>query len=226
MTEDEVKKIRHSFSNPNEQARFAVNRFGHTVLVEDEAQESPLSEQNVLEHEEMTIQVNGAGDIEATGKSDLWSHPALLQYAERQGFDSSALRAAPQETPVAQEAPEPEPDSPAPSFDLFDQLSASLDDLDADVASLLHVQSHTLPVTQNKAKFEKAELLRPESIEAPQKPLISGSACSDAACGAMLPSGARFCPQCGKAQLVNFCGSCGYPYQGAERFCPTCGSKR
>lgn len=226
MTEDEVKKIRHSFSNPNEQARFAVNRFGHTVLVEEEAQQSLLSEQNVLDHEEMTIQVNGAGDIEAAGKSDLWSHPALLQYAERQGFDSSVLRPAPKEMPADEETPQDEPDNPEPSFDLLDQLSASLDDLDTDVASLLNVKSNTPPVTQNRAKFEKAEILRHKSIESSQKPLISGSACSDTACGAVLPNGARFCPQCGKAQLVNFCGSCGYQYQGAERFCPTCGSKR
>jgi pentatricopeptide repeat protein len=43
-------------------------------------------------------------------------------------------------------------------------------------------------------------------------------------CGAGLPDGARFCPQCGSAATPN-CSSCGADRLEGASFCPTCGSR-
>ena len=41
-------------------------------------------------------------------------------------------------------------------------------------------------------------------------------------CGEVPPSGARFCPSCGR-ELARFCPSCGRPAAAGDRFCGACG---
>lgn len=47
-----------------------------------------------------------------------------------------------------------------------------------------------------------------------------------AKCGALIPAGAKFCPECGEAQPVNkFCPNCGAKVDAGAKFCPECGNK-
>ena len=54
----------------------------------------------------------------------------------------------------------------------------------------------------------------------PQQPQ-GGVTCS---CGAQLPQGTKFCPQCG-SKIGNFCPECGGEIQVGAKFCPECGTK-
>lgn len=46
------------------------------------------------------------------------------------------------------------------------------------------------------------------------------------ACGATVPSGAKFCPECGqKLNVKRFCHECGAEISSGGKFCPECGAK-
>ena len=61
---------------------------------------------------------------------------------------------------------------------------------------------------------------------APQKAEVKGGAvCS--ACGAAIPAGAKFCPECGKkTDAKKFCTECGAEVPAGSKFCPECGKKQ
>lgn len=44
-------------------------------------------------------------------------------------------------------------------------------------------------------------------------------------CGNGMPSGSKFCPNCGKEQKSSFCPKCGNPIDSDTKFCPNCGEK-
>ena len=51
------------------------------------------------------------------------------------------------------------------------------------------------------------------------------AACS--ACGAAIPAGSKFCPECGAKQNAGaFCTSCGKEIPAGTKFCPECGAKQ
>jgi len=53
----------------------------------------------------------------------------------------------------------------------------------------------------------------------------SAAACS--ACGAAIPAGSKFCPECGAKQNAGaFCTSCGKEIPAGTKFCPECGAKQ
>ena len=53
----------------------------------------------------------------------------------------------------------------------------------------------------------------------------SAAACS--ACGATIPAGSKFCPECGAKQNAGaFCTSCGKEIPAGTKFCPECGAKQ
>ena len=57
-------------------------------------------------------------------------------------------------------------------------------------------------------------------------PAEAGAACS--ACGAKIPAGSKFCPECGAKQetAAAFCRECGAKIAPGTKFCPECGSKQ
>ena len=56
-------------------------------------------------------------------------------------------------------------------------------------------------------------------------PAGAGTPCS--ACGAKIPAGSKFCPECGAKQNAGgFCTSCGKPLAAGAKFCPECGAKQ
>ena len=53
----------------------------------------------------------------------------------------------------------------------------------------------------------------------------AGAVCS--ACGAAIPAGSKFCPECGAKQNSGaFCTSCGQAIPAGTKFCPECGAKQ
>lgn len=62
---------------------------------------------------------------------------------------------------------------------------------------------------------------------APQSTAPAAAAVSCAACGASIPAGSKFCPECGAKQNAgSFCTSCGQPIPAGTKFCPECGAKQ
>jgi len=54
---------------------------------------------------------------------------------------------------------------------------------------------------------------------------VAGAVCS--ACGAAVPAGSKFCPECGAKQNADaFCTSCGKEIPAGTKFCPECGAKQ
>ena len=48
-----------------------------------------------------------------------------------------------------------------------------------------------------------------------------------AACGAKIPAGSKFCPECGaKQNSGSFCTNCGTEIPAGTKFCPECGTKQ
>jgi membrane protease subunit (stomatin/prohibitin family) len=52
--------------------------------------------------------------------------------------------------------------------------------------------------------------------------VIPGSKCST--CGASVPAGAKFCPECGKPAGPSVCAKCGTALAQGVKFCPECGT--
>ena len=60
---------------------------------------------------------------------------------------------------------------------------------------------------------------------APAAPAKAGAVCT--ACGAAIPAGSKFCPECGAKQNAGgFCTSCGTAIPAGTKFCPECGAKQ
>ncbi len=56
-------------------------------------------------------------------------------------------------------------------------------------------------------------------------PAAAGAVCT--ACGAAIPAGSKFCPECGAKQVVaSVCVSCGAQLSPGAKFCPECGAKQ
>lgn len=82
----------------------------------------------------------------------------------------------------------------------------------------------TKPILASSAVSEE----KPSRIMRTMSPANNNeqTTCINESCNAILPSGARFCSQCGKPQLGKHCIQCGYHFGDREKFCPECGSQR
>ena len=69
-----------------------------------------------------------------------------------------------------------------------------------------------------------AQSLNNPAQPAPAAP-AAGAVC--VACGAAIPAGSKFCPECGAKQNASaFCTSCGKEIPAGTKFCPECGAKQ
>ena len=60
---------------------------------------------------------------------------------------------------------------------------------------------------------------------APAAAPAAGAVCT--ACGAQIPAGSKFCPECGAKQSASaFCTACGAEIAPGSKFCPECGAKQ
>ena len=57
-------------------------------------------------------------------------------------------------------------------------------------------------------------------------PAATAATATCSACGAAIPAGSKFCPECGAKQAAgSFCGNCGTAVPAGTKFCPECGTK-
>ena len=70
-----------------------------------------------------------------------------------------------------------------------------------------------------------AQSLNPAAPQAAAPAAAAGAVCG--ACGAQIPAGSKFCPECGAKQNAgSFCTSCGKEIPAGTKFCPECGAKQ
>ena len=72
--------------------------------------------------------------------------------------------------------------------------------------------------------FNPAPAAQPAAAPA-VAPAAAQAVCT--ACGAQIPAGVKFCPECGAKQSTSaFCTSCGKEIPAGTKFCPECGAKQ
>ncbi len=70
-----------------------------------------------------------------------------------------------------------------------------------------------------------AQSMNPSAPQAAAPVAAATAVC--AACGAKIPAGSKFCPECGAKQATgSFCTSCGKEIPAGTKFCPECGAKQ
>ena len=76
MDEEQIKTLRHSFTNPHREdlPKPKVNKFGHTVL----GDEMEMAEQ------EIDLKINDLGDVSADPKQSVFDSPQFQKWAEKQ----------------------------------------------------------------------------------------------------------------------------------------------
>jgi hypothetical protein len=137
MNEDQIKVLRHSFTNPHREdlPKPKVNKFGHTVLGE----EMKMAEQ------EIDLKINEFGDVSAEPKQSLFDSPEFQKWAENQ-----PVLNAPE--PVKEEEKQyiahQQPKTPASSVNIADLIS-ELDDMDG-TSKRRQTENHHLKSCSNE----------------------------------------------------------------------------
>ena len=110
MNEEEIKKLRHSFTNPYREdlPKPKVNQFGHTILGDNDSD---------LDVSEIDVKIDEFGQIRADMNKSLIDGKKMSEWAKM------AVNLQDQEI-------EPERDSPPVQIDVYSSLLAELDEMD------------------------------------------------------------------------------------------------
>ena len=197
MDEDQIKVLRHSFTNPHREdlPKPKVNKFGHTVLGD---------EMEMSEHE-IDLKIDESGALTAEPKQSLFDSPEFQKWAENQ--------------PILK-APEPEEENSDPNNIEMDPrneiLAKLLNELDEMDGTKEKFKAHANP--------DGTVQISPDTSVGWRDDLAKN--CANKECLYALPKDAKFCLKCGTPQMPKFCTECGYSFPGMEKFCPDCGKKR
>lgn len=178
MNEDDIKKLRHSFTNPYREdlPQPKKNQFGHTILGGNETE---------VDTSEIEVKIDELGQVRADMRHSLVDSPKVSEWAKKQGLNgTSEIEVETEEEQVIHKP------------NIYASLLSELDEMDG------------------SKKQEKPPLV------------IYNRKCVNKDCCSELPSEAKFCMNCGTAQLSLFCTECGFKFPGVEKFCPDCGTKR
>ena len=179
MDEDQIKVLRHSFTNPHREdlPKPKVNKFGHTVL----GDEMKMSDQ------EIDLKINEFGDVSAEPKQSLFDSPEFQKWAENQPVSNQSEP----EEPVREVQNSENSSMSSKSVDIA-ALISELDDMDGTSERkqsenqlfkncLNHTCMYNLP---KDAKF----CLKCGTAQMPKF-------CTE--CGFNFPGLEKFCPDCG-----------------------------
>jgi len=179
MDEDQIKVLRHSFTNPHREdlPKPKVNKFGHTVL----GDEKKMSDQ------EIDLKINEFGDVSAEPKQSLFDSPEFQKWAENQPVYNQSEP----EEPVREVQNSENSSMSSNSVDIA-ALISELDDMDGTSERkqsgnqlfkncLNHACMYNLP---KDAKF----CLKCGTAQMPKF-------CTE--CGFNFPGLEKFCPDCG-----------------------------
>lgn len=200
MDEDQIKVLRHSFTNPHREdlPKPKINKFGHTVL----GDEMEMSDQ------EIDLKFDESGALSADPKQSLFDSPEFQKWAENQPI----LKTLEPEEHIEEEQIEEEV-AITPQNEILAKLINELDEMDGTTDKF---KAHpnpdgTVQIDPNTKVGWRHDLTKD---------------CANKECLSALPKDAKFCMKCGTPQMPKFCTECGYNFPGMEKFCPDCGTKR
>ena len=196
MNEDDIKTLRQSFSNP---FREDLPKPKKNKFGHTILTDSVLDNDPV----EIDVEIDSQGTISANPSQTLMNSPHMIDMLQKFHKIEPSNEVLPENDPTPSE-PKIMPNKV--------QLAALLSELDEMDGTSRKIESHIsseLKVKENSKP--KDEWYKP---------------CSNKDCMYNLPKDAKFCLECGTAQMPKFCTECGYSFPGMEKFCPDCGNKR
>ncbi|BCU70291.1 zinc ribbon domain-containing protein [Stygiolobus caldivivus] len=85
-------------------------------------------------------------------------------------------------------------------------------------------QGYYLPAQQYPQQYSQPQYTQPQyNIQQNVQQSQSNQKCWN--CGALVPSGSKFCPSCGASLIPVKCPKCGYINQANAKFCSSCGTQ-
>ena len=200
MDEEQIKSLRHSFTNPHREdlPKPKINKFGHTIL----------GDEKIIPESEIDLKIDDLGNISAEPKLSVFDSQEFQNWADNQPI----LKTSEPDQPLSEEQSE-ENFSITPQNEILAKLLNELDEMDRTAKKF---KAHpnpdgTVQIDPNtKVGFSFDHMKN----------------CANKDCLYALPKDAKFCLKCGTPQMPKFCTECGYSFPGMEKFCPDCGTKR
>ena len=196
MNEDDIKTLRQSFSNPY---REDLPKPKKNKFGHTILSDSVLDEDPV----EIDVEIDSNGTVTANPSQTLMNSPHMIDMLQK------FHKIEPYSEVLTKSDSTPSEPKIIPNKVQFAALLSELDEMDGTSKKTDSHLSSDVKLTEDLKP--KNEFLK---------------ACSNKDCLYNLPKDAKFCLECGTAQMPKFCTECGYSFPGMEKFCPDCGNKR
>ena len=198
MNEEEIKTLRHSFTNPfrEDLPKPKKNQFGHTVL---------NSNGEDIDLQNFDLSFDESGQVKASS-NDYWLDK----------IENSNLPSIEPDSEVDQMASQRDVIPTNLTVSSIKPNNINIADLLSELDEMDGTSKKKFEVTSDKKQPDTNADLNSAHIKS----------CLNKDCLYGLPKEAKFCLKCGTAQMPKFCTECGYSFPGMEKFCPDCGNKR
>ena len=176
MNDDQIKALRHSFTNPHREdlPKPKVNKFGHTVL----GDEMEMSDR------EIDLKINEFGDVSAEPKQSLFDSPEFQKWAEKQPILKPS-------EPEMEEETEPQPSITPNTVNIADLIS-ELDEMDG-TTERKQSENHNFKSCSNENCLYALPLDAKFCLKCGTAQLAKF--CTE--CGFKFLAMEKFCPDCG-----------------------------